>query len=124
MREEFGINLKTWYNIPLDSQDKSIANIVPVLESMDPYVLNSVFQATVLSKSAALGLALIYKDGTDPKYGRMSIEQCCNIARLDEQHQQASFGVVDGAHDFDKANTLSLFSCARSLVSLAKLRDF
>ena len=43
MKRQFEINLKVWYNIPLESQDKSVANIVPVLQAMDPYTLNSVF---------------------------------------------------------------------------------
>lgn len=87
MKRQFEINLKVWYNIPLESQDKSVANIVPVLQAMDPYTLNSVFQATLASKSAALGLALIYQDGTDATLGLMSLEQCVSIARLDERHQ-------------------------------------
>lgn len=53
-----------WHNIPLDSQDKSVSNIVPVIESLDPFALNSIFQSTVTSKSAALALALIWKDGS------------------------------------------------------------
>lgn len=44
MSERFEINLKTWHHMPLDSQDASVAKITPILESMDPYVLNSVHQ--------------------------------------------------------------------------------
>jgi chaperone required for assembly of F1-ATPase len=62
-----------------------VALIVPVLDALDPFVVNSVYQATITAKSAALALALIYMDGTVS--GRMTLEQCCNIARLDERHQ-------------------------------------
>lgn len=124
MSEHFGVNLKVWHNIPLESQDPSVAKISPVLEAMDPLALNSVFQATQTSKSAALALALIFRDGSSPGLGHMSLEECVNVARLDERHQQSVFGVVEGAHDFDHANTLSTFAAARAVVGLSKLRDF
>ena len=91
---------------------------------MCPLVVNSIFQASQVSKSAALAMALIYKDGTTDGHPKMPLEQCMNIARLAEQHQQSVFGVVEGAHDFDHANTLVTLATARSVVSLAKMRDF
>lgn len=43
MKSEFNISLKIWHNFQEDQQDKSVANIVPVIESLDPFALNSVF---------------------------------------------------------------------------------
>lgn len=43
IRDQFNVNLKVWHNIPLEEQDASVHNIIPVIESLDPWVLNSVF---------------------------------------------------------------------------------
>ena len=80
----------------LDDQDKSVSNIVPVIEQMDPYTLNSVYQVATTCKSTALALMLIYKP-------ELTLDEAINIARVDEQHQQSVFGVVEGAHDVDEA---------------------
>lgn len=44
----------------MESQDKSVKKIKPILDNFDPFVLNSVYQVALLSKSSALALALIY----------------------------------------------------------------
>jgi hypothetical protein len=43
MRREFGVQLKVWYNIPVEEQHPSVDNIISVVEKFDPWVLNSVF---------------------------------------------------------------------------------
>lgn len=88
-----------------------------MLDNLDPIPLNSLYQITQVSKSAALGLALLYKDDMTP-------QEAVNIARVDEHFQQSKNGFVEGAHDFDKINTLTTLACARTLVQLAMLRDF
>ena len=52
---------------------------------MDPLSLNSLYQVTQVSKSAALALALIYQDSSYEK--RLTLEQALNIARIDEHFQ-------------------------------------
>ena len=64
----------------MDPQDKSVKNIQPVLDTLDPIPLNSIYQVTQLSKSAALALTLIFQEGE----GRLSLEDAVNIARVDE----------------------------------------
>ena len=80
LRERFGITLKIWHHIYMDPQDKSVKNIQPVLDTLDPIPLNSIYQVTQLSKSAALALTLIFQEGE----GRLSLEDAVNIARVDE----------------------------------------
>ena len=87
MHQQFDIKLKTVNHFSSETQDPSVGKIRPVLESMDPYVLNSVHQACQSSKSAALALALVYKDGTEEGLSKITLEDCINIARLDERHQ-------------------------------------
>lgn len=54
----------------------------------------------------------------------MDINDAVNIARIDEHYQQSIMGLVEGAHDWDKINTLTTFAAARSCVGLAKMRHF
>ena len=60
MKERFDITLKIWYTIFMDPQDKSVKNIEPVLENIDAIPLNSLYQITQVSKSAALAFTLLY----------------------------------------------------------------
>ena len=82
LKERFDITLKIWHTIYMDPQDKSVQNIQPVLDTIDPLPLNSLYQVTQVSKSAALALALIYQDSSDEK--RITLEEAVNIARVDE----------------------------------------
>jgi len=43
MKNQFDISLKVWYHVPLESNHESVDNIIPIVESLDPWVLNSVF---------------------------------------------------------------------------------
>jgi len=43
LSSEFDVNLKVWHNIALEDQDQSVDKIIPILERLDPWVLNSVF---------------------------------------------------------------------------------
>lgn len=101
-------------------------NIVPVLEKLDPIVINSLFQAAQMCSSTALALTIMFQDGIETTTGfeRLSLNEAVNIARVDEQFQQSKFGVVEGAHDYQKIDTLMTFASARSLVQLSALRDF
>jgi len=63
MRERFNVNLKIWNNLMLDAQDKSIKNIKPLIESLDPIALNSIYQISSVAKSTALALAMFYAEG-------------------------------------------------------------
>ena len=64
----------------------TIKNINPVLADLDPIVLNSLYQITSISKSAALALTLIYQGDNMDKEGieRLSLNDAVNISRVDE----------------------------------------
>lgn len=66
IKEKFDITLKIWTTIFNDTQDKSVKNIEPILDTMDPIPLNSLYQITQVSKSTALGLTLLYNDKLSP----------------------------------------------------------
>lgn len=87
MKEQFQVELKVWHHIPLENQHSSVNNIIPFVESLDPWVLNSLFQMCVACKSTALALSLILKDGSGlmlPCDQKMSVEDAVAVARVDE----------------------------------------
>jgi chaperone required for assembly of F1-ATPase len=87
MRDEFKVNLKVWYNIPLEDQHESVDNIIPLVASLDPWVLNSLFQSAVACKSTALAMSLIWRDGSGlASQEKMSLAEAVSVARVDEQH--------------------------------------
>ena len=97
-----------------------------MLAELDPLVLNSLYQITAMSKSAALAFTLLYQGDVEDGDGveRLCLHEAVNISRVDEQYQQSICGVVEGAHDFDKINHLTTFATARTLVELARQREF
>lgn len=86
MKQQFGIKLNICYHIGRESIDSSIKNIGPVLDRFDPFVLNSVYQVAMMSKSSALALALVYQDGVEPDSGYLELADAVNIARIDEHY--------------------------------------
>lgn len=89
LKARFEISLNVWTAIRSndDHQDESVKNILPVLDKLDPWVINSIMKITRQSKSAALGLTLIMQDGIEEvtNFDRISLSEAVDIARLDEQ---------------------------------------
>lgn len=87
LKNKFGINLKIYYDMgSSEAQDKTVKKILPLLEQMDPFVLNSVYEIAQLSKSSALALAVIFQDGFENENNYLDIHDAVNIARLDEHY--------------------------------------
>lgn len=80
LKNRFDVTLKIWYTIYMDDQDKSVKNMPPIFEQLDPIVLNSLYNITQVSKSTALGLAVLYGEGDQ----KIDLEKAVNIARVDE----------------------------------------
>lgn len=115
----FEIKLKTFdgLNIFDEQPAEAVARTEELVSDLDYFVLNSLFQVTIGSKSSAIALALIHG-------GHISVEQAVRLARIDEDFQTKYFGVVQGAHDLDEAYLYSVFSTAKTIVNLSALRDF
>ena len=101
----------------MEPQDKSIQKLKPIMQELDPFVLNSLYAVAQSAKSTAIALSLILKY-------ELSIQDAVNISRVDENYQSSIFGKVEGAHDFDEAHALTTFATAKSLVNLCQLREF
>lgn len=116
MEREFGVKLKVYYGINVDPQHSSVSKAVPLLRSIDNYVLFSLYTIAQQAKSTAIALSFLLKE-------ELSIEEAVNIARVDENYQTKHFGRVEGAHDYDEANTLVTFATAKNIINLCMLRQ-
>lgn len=76
-----------------------------VLEELDPYTLLSLFTIAQSTKSTVVALALLNEV--------ISLEDAILVSRLEEMIQQKFFGVVEGAHDYDEARTISDVASAK-----------
>ena len=80
LKSKFDVSLKIWHSIHIDPQDKSVLNMKEILEALDPIPLSSLYSISSISKSTALGLAMLYGEGDN----RIELERAVNIARVDE----------------------------------------
>ena len=117
--KQFDVKLKTFdgLNIFDEQPAEAVNRVEQLIEDLDFFALNALFQVTICSKSSAIALALIHG-------GHISVEQAVRLARIDEDFQTKYFGVVQGAHDLDEAYLYSVFSTAKSIVNLSALREF
>ena len=82
------------------------------MNTLDYLSRNSLYQATITSKSSVVALALIHAN-------IITIEEAVRHSRLDEDYQIKHFGMVEGAHDLDEAYMYSVFSVAKTIISLS-----
>ena len=116
MEKEFGVKLKVFHDINVEPQHSSVAKVVPLLRTIDNYVLFSLYTVAQSSKSTAIALSFLLKN-------ELSITDAVNIARVDENYQTKHFGKVEGAHDYDEASTTATFATAKNIINLCMLRD-
>lgn len=116
LQREFGVKLKVFHDIQIEPQDSSVTKIVPLLRTVDHYVLFSLYTVAQQAKSTAIALAFLLKN-------EISIEEAVRIARVDENYQTSHFGRVEGAHDYDEASTLATFATAKNIMNLCLLRE-
>lgn len=79
MEREFGVKLKVYYGINVDPQHASVSKAVPLLRSVDNYVLFSLYTVAQQAKSTAIALSFLLKD-------ELSIKEAVTIARVDENY--------------------------------------
>jgi ATP synthase F1 complex assembly factor 2 len=115
MQNEFNIKLDVFEGIPTSVPDKSVKKVKNVTEALDPLALTCLFQMCQSTRSSAVGLCILHD--------KISIEEGVRAARVDEDHQTAKFGVVEGAHDLDEAYLYTTLSSAKNVVNLALLRE-
>lgn len=62
MEREFGVKLKVYYDINVDPQHSSVSKVVPLLRTVDNYVLFSLYTVAQQAKSTAIALSFLLKD--------------------------------------------------------------
>ena len=115
LEKEFGVKLKIFHDIQVEPQHSSVSKVVPLLRTIDNYVLFSLYTVAQQSKSTAIALSFLL-------HNELSIREAVEIARVDENYQTQHFGKVEGAHDYDEANTLCTFATAKNIINLCMLR--
>ncbi|EGR31108.1 hypothetical protein IMG5_117510 [Ichthyophthirius multifiliis] len=88
---------ETFFTKELSEQE--IQKIKKFIQEQDIWKLISIQQATINCKSSCLGISLINK--------YIGIQECFELARLEESYQINQYGLVEGFHDIDE-NTLRL----------------
>ena len=117
MADNFDINLKIFTGIADCQDQEEIDKLMNnIIHRFDPLTLNSFFQIATAAKSSTIPTLLLHN--------KISIEEAVRAARMDEDFQTESFGVVEGAHDLDEAYLYSVFSTAKSIINLCMCRDF
>ena len=89
---------------------------MPLIRTVDNYVLFSLYTVAQQAKSTAIALSFLLKND-------ISIHDAVNIARVDENYQAKHFGRVEGAHDYDEAASLTAFATAKNVINLCMLRE-
>lgn len=112
MYKNYNIELKTFDDFSFLNQDPSYLKIKDLIWELDPYLLHWLFTISLSTKSTVLALALLNE--------KISFEDAILMSRLEELYQQKSFGVVEGAHDYDEARTISDIAAAKWFVNLCQ----
>ncbi|CAI2376107.1 unnamed protein product [Moneuplotes crassus] len=110
MKDKYGMSLNVFTDFGFMGQDPSYLKIKDVLEETDPYVLLSIFNIASSTKSTMVALALLNEE--------ISLEDAIIVSRLEELYQQKFYGVVEGAHDYDEARTISDVAAAKNFITL------
>jgi ATP synthase mitochondrial F1 complex assembly factor 2 len=116
LKKDFGVQLKVFHDIVVEPQHSSVSKVVPLIRTVDDYVLFSLYTVAQQSKSTAIALSFLLKND-------ISIKEAVDIARVDENYQSSHFGKVEGAHDYDEATTLANFATAKNIINLCQLRE-
>ena len=112
MKEKYDVELRTFDDFSFLRQDPSYLRLGYILPELDPYLLLCLFVIAQSTKSTVIGLALLNEV--------ITFEDAILMSRLEEIHQQNAFGVVEGAHDYDEARTISDVAAAKCFVNLCQ----
>eukprot|EP00904_Undaria_pinnatifida_P006513 jgi/Undpi1/2992/HiC_scaffold_14.g06369.m1 len=81
-----------------------------LLESLDEWALSAVQSVTMECKSLLIALALVLRKTT--------AEKAFDAARLEEEYNVERWGMIEGGHDMDRANTTLTLTAASTLMWL------
>ncbi|CAM9739685.1 unnamed protein product [Ascophyllum nodosum] len=110
--EALGIRVSTTTEIHRKPQHppEALSRARGVLESMDELSLAAVQSVTMECKSLLIALALAFRETT--------VEKAFDAARLEEEYNVDRWGMIEGGHDMDRANTNLTLSAASTLLWL------
>ena len=95
--EELGVQLKATHSLFVGSLGEGEAAVVRAyLSGLDRWHLAAAEQLGAACKSVLIGLATVK--------GRLGVDGALAAARVEEDHQVAEWGLVEGGHDIDIAD--------------------
>lgn len=110
MQDKYDIHLKTFGDFGFLHQDPSYLKMDEILKNVDPWMLLCIYTIAQSTKSTVVAMALLNEI--------ISLEDAILVSRLEEIFQQKFYGVVEGAHDYDEARTISDVSAAKCFMNL------
>ena len=79
MKSQFDIEIVVQNSLVHSGSDPSLENILPIIQSMDPWTLTSIFVMSSVLKSTSLALYSLYDQAT--------VDEILNISRTGENYQ-------------------------------------
>ncbi|GBG26716.1 ATP synthase mitochondrial F1 complex assembly factor 2 [Hondaea fermentalgiana] len=112
MGERFGpVNVCEHLRIPPHPEATTKA-VEDYLQNLDPWTLTGIENLTSGCKSLIIPLAL--------HHGKIDVKTAIKASRVEEEHQLTAWGLVEGGHDVDRANTISQVAAGAVFLRLCR----
>ena len=79
MEKHYGVHLNVFHDIASGPQHSSVCRVKPIIDTVDDYVLFSLYTVAQQSKSTSIALAFLLRND-------ISIKEAVDIARVDENY--------------------------------------
>ena len=116
VRTEIGATLETSHSIfGATLPEKQAKKIRTYLQKMDKWELTAAEQLAASCKSVLLSLAFVKH--------QLGLAEAIEATRLEEDHQIAQWGLVEGGHDVDMSDIKARVAAPSVFMRLLKYRD-
>ena len=116
VKKEIGATLETSHSIfGAQLPEEQAIKIRTYLEKMDKWELTAAEQLAASCKSVLLALAFVKQ--------RIGLYEALEAARLEEDHQIAEWGLVEGGHDIDLSDIKVRVSAPSVFMRLLKYKE-
>jgi ATP synthase F1 complex assembly factor 2 len=111
-QQALGLSLRYSHSVRgrIEHDADTVSRVRAVIYALDDYSLTALQCATMESKSVLVGLALLFR--------AVSVEEAVLASRVEEEHQIAQWGAVEGGHDLDRLNNCVALAGADAFMRL------
>jgi ATP synthase mitochondrial F1 complex assembly factor 2 len=115
IKNKYSISLAISKDFDNDTiSDNDLKNFELFLSDKDDFFLVALEAVASVSKSTAIGIALID--------GFLSIEEAVRVSKFEQNYQTEESGEVEGVHDVSESYEIMIFSAAKNLVNLKNFK--